>query len=310
MTNKITIMANEMLSLGKKERSIREYSTIASRFINTLGDKDEYSRKDIINYLNIRRKNGVNGNSLRQEFYAIKKLLKSNQISWDNDLKPPKISGLLSRTKVFNPKLIEKMIKTVIELNDIRYMSYIALATTYGMRRTELSRVRNDDFDFKNKIFNKFIAKYHDEKRPSLIPDEIINILKEMDFDSFALNESKLSYIIRIIESKGHIPHLFFRSWHSIRRTVITILRINGVSPSFIVDFIGWGGGVEEANLLGFDSIKSSQAKMLDLYTEVSGMFKTKEVDSVIFKNHPFLPIWQGKSMNINMNLSSENDDQ
>lgn len=150
--------------------------------------------------------------------------------------------------------------------------AFLALSSTYGMRREELARVRPQDLNWEEETVWVDTIK-RGEKREHLIPEEIVPYLAAHDF-SRKYEVYQLSHMWRVIEYKAGVDHEDGAGWHSPRRLLDTTL-LDLLPVPTVKHFFRWKMGTSsEMPLLYFSK-------------------KAAEVDREVFAVHPFLPFWR-----------------
>jgi len=152
-------------------------------------------------------------------------------------------------------------------LLDERERAYLALSTTYGLRRFELARLSRENFNHRLVVATAKRGRV----RVHSIPEEIRDIV--LGYPFHPVDPSLLSRIFqRILRDAGLEPKPGY-GWHSIRACLVSELSLRGLSDSIITRFMGW--------------------KVMALRPDVSQMIQVYvRVDEKVFQNHPFLHLW------------------
>ncbi len=256
---------------GSSHDTAQHWKTWTERFEQVCGIKEKYDRSDVVKFLAWERKQGFSQNSINTHLRPIKLLAQIQEWHF------PKLSmrkvrdGDITRT-IFTKDQVISLIQMGRQLLKPNEISYLALATTYGLRREEMSKPEPPD------IADSAITIHVVKGGPTtthLIPPEIAPYL-----DSYS------PY------GKDHMSHMFLRmlyktgirvgagyGWHSIRRALTTELVIEEASVLNIMRFMRWS----EASI-GF----GRELAMLRVYAKKD----QERIDQEIFKIHPFLPYW------------------
>jgi hypothetical protein len=149
-----------------------------------------------------------------------------------------------------------------------RELAYLALSSTYGLRREELSDLGRIDGKVTVNTVKGGPVTTH------LVPDEIRPCLAAYERSGVRYMSSVFQ---RIVEKVGISVGGENYGWHAIRRSLATELLYRDVSLINVVRFMRWSDG----------SVKG-EFGMLAIY----GKRNQEEVDRSVFKVHPFLPIW------------------
>ena len=150
-----------------------------------------------------------------------------------------------------------------------RELAYLALSTTYGLRREELSSLgRIDGKVTVNTVKGGPVTSH-------VVPSEIKPYLAGYERTGVRYMSRIFQRIIRKVGID--LPSENY-GWHAIRRGLATELLYRDVSLINIVRFMRWSDGNVKG---GFG--------MLAIY----GKRNQEEVDKSVFKVHPFLSIWR-----------------
>jgi len=267
------------------------YRSVASQFLAWLGDRIPPSEMDLRQYFAHRRAEGISDNSLRTYYIVLKKLYKANHWEWplereDRPEEPAEIN-----TPAFTRQEVEQLIANR-ELYSDGERFYLAVATIYAPRRIELARI------------NKRAIKDHTifvdtakggEKRTHLIPDEIMPCIEA--YHPKQHSDRALTYMFDRICVKGLGEHKKGYSWHSLRRTLDTLL------PTALAK------ADKPLTLVGYFMRWNRKTSGLRFFrTPMAGVYSRPEImsedpffaDREVFQVHPFLPLWAEKpSINI-----------
>ncbi|GAI25865.1 unnamed protein product [marine sediment metagenome] len=181
----------------------------------------------------------------------------------------------MENTQIIKPALpkedIIKLILSTTSGGTAEEKVYLALSTTYGLRRAEMANLSQQDLDFEeNTIFIR--TKKGGTPRKHLIPSQILNLLCQHDFSRVP----STSYISRLFHQIGERAGLTFEkgtSWHSVRH------RLN-------IELVE--AGLSEIMILNFTRHKYRQSMVSYYYTP-----ELKKLDEDVFRVHPFLKYYK-----------------
>lgn len=150
--------------------------------------------------------------------------------------------------------------------------AYLAVATTYGPRREELSRLNPESVDWKKgTIFidtcKGGVAREHQ------IPPQIAAHLKKYDFSTY-YSPFNMSRLYISIEARAGVEHREGAGFHSLRRLLDTAL-VDKLGTAKAATFLRW-------------KTKASSEMALRYYTA-----EADRVDAQVFAKHPLLPLWE-----------------
>ena len=276
--------------------TLTTYLSIASQFLNWLGDKIPPDDMDLRRYFLKRREEGKKENTLRTIFAVLERLYRANHWDWplESEDRPEAPSEIA--TPAFTREEVEQLIKN----RELYYKGdcfYLAIATIYAPRRIELARIKKRDI--RDNTLHIDTAK-HGEKRTHLIPDEIMPYIEA--YRPRENNVSSLSAMFDRICRKGLGEKKHGYGWHSFRRTLDTLLPTalaKADKPLTLVGyFMRWNRKSTGSRFLG---------------TPMGGVYARPEilssdpffVDREVFEVHPILPLWlMGTGEPSNQNLA------
>lgn len=278
-------MARYLESLPESERSQ------AGRYVKMyLEEAETTSREELDRFFNTIRK-GYKSGSYRYIWGIIRRFYRVNDLPW-----PYRVSDtpVVDESDVFAPALDLDVVREMIEAAKKpgfppREAFYLALSTTYGMRRVEMSVLAAFNINLYDRLLFIHTAK-RGRRRYHLIPEEIYPYIERYKRFVHPVSVRTITRIWHNIEESIAFPHVHEVGWHSIRRTLNKYLMEEAKLPETVVaHFLRW---------------KRSNTNMPHRYASVQVIGRDKkitlvqerdrEVDETVFKVHPFLPIWQG----------------
>jgi len=174
----------------------------------------------------------------------------------------------ITRT-IFEKRQVISLIQNRRLLNS-KEVAYLALSTTYGLRREEMCNPNAPDI-------NDGTITIHTVKggptTTHLIPPELSPFLQ--DFRTYSTDY--MSHIFLGMLRKTGVKVGAGYGWHSIRRALATELLLSEVSALNILRYMRWS----DASLKG-------EFGMLTIYAKKD----QARIDQQIFRIHPFLPYW------------------
>lgn len=270
----------------KAPGTITSYLVTGTNFLQGLKDTKSPTESDFRQYFIRRRREGISENTLRKEFFHVKKLAQANSWPWPFEKDDTPYPEEEPKSYPLQPALIEQMIKARGKLSTSERF-YLAVATTFIVRREDLARIQKRDFD--GTVFTIHHSK-HGRKVKHLIPEALRPIFA--DYRPKKHDTSALSLMFRRICKKTGVEHQRGWGWHGIRHTLTTAIAAalpkNNLEPALIADYSGWSrksmgsffGGVAMVGVYRHPEILDSDPHGLD---------------RVIYSVHPFLPLWQKK---------------
>jgi len=262
--------------LKKAPTTRTRYKSVISRFLGRYGLKERYSPEEVSDFF--QNLGGKDDHYLAFCHAALTWLSKAAGV----DIPLP------DRTKVDDAQALRRRRELTLNPNEIRRLvgyakradsstcSVFALSTTYGMRRTEISRVEPGDIDIGSGLIVIRTAK-SGKARELPIPDEIKPHLKRTS--GFG-TESELSTLFVDSCRKAGVGYKKGMGFHAVRRSLLSGLRRARIEPEYagfwqlaLQSFFGWSG-----------------SGMVDLY---SAGISDWESSQLILRHHPFLEFWK-----------------
>lgn len=266
-----SLVHDDLVARGKSVKTARLWRGWVDRFAGVCGEKDGYERSDVIRYLADLRERGFKQNTINVQLAPLKLLaqvqgwgfpkLAMRRVNVDEIWRP-----------VFSKDEVSLMISRGKEVLMPRELAYLALSTTYGLRREEMCRLEGGELVGSIKVRT---AK-GGPVTTHIIPDELVPYLGGFRSAGVCYMSQVFQRIVRKVGVKANGGYY---GWHSIRRALATELVLADASLLNIMRFMRWSEG----------SVMS-ELGMLALYARVSQC----KVDEAIFDVHPFLPIWKG----------------
>ncbi len=269
-------LREELMGLGDiSPRTVENYIWVLRKFARYVDKTPTVA--DARRFLGSLREQGVSKAYVHVAYYALRSLFKilgkEEEFTRNISHKVPRSSRIGKPTLTVDQ--IERMVswaKSKKGKRGPKIRFYLALSTTFGLRRTEMSKVQKGDIS--EGTITIWTAK-GGEPRVHLIPDEIAPYVYGYTPPK-AISESGLTRMFWEIAKGAKLKLEPKFGWHSIRRGLSTELARVGVNPLIVNRFIRWKTGF---------SVFSTQ----DMYIQLSD----SEVDRIVFENHPFLHLWR-----------------
>ena len=266
--------------------TLSSYIQTAKTFLEWLGDNKPPTDKDFRRYFLHRREKGIGERTLTKEFVQLNKLALANDWPWPftSDDRP------VAEEEPFAPAFTPEEVQTLIKARD-EYskgeLFYLAVSTTWGLRREEMVRIRKRDY---TETSIKIKTAKHGRRVEHIIPDEINSILQ--DYHPKLNNINSLSYMFYRVLDKAGLERQKGYGWHSVRRTLRTLLEWNlaenRLPLSLVADFMGWSK-TQKGIIYG-------GAPMLGVYAHPEIMSSDPlAIDKLVLSIHPFVPLWADK---------------
>ncbi|KXB05600.1 hypothetical protein AKJ50_00510 [candidate division MSBL1 archaeon SCGC-AAA382A13] len=272
----------------RKAEDLETYITSKSmwspvtKFVEEKGLQNDYRETDFIKFLRkVKEKNSMNYAVF--SYYSLKNLAEALgiDVKWKlvrRKAKLKKPSDREQQKPTLSTEQVEKMVSTVKENGYDYEKFFLALSTSYGCRRIELSRVREKDV-FDDRILIR--TGKGGEIREQYLPEQIRPIVQSFEFNgNFTVDV--LSDVFHDIRKKVKVKKQDRMGWHSLRRGLVTEFRKK----------VSQGDGYSDADLFKFVRWKpnSRVTEMLSIYDNSDPI----EADREMFEIHPFVEMWGG----------------
>lgn len=256
-----------------------------------LDHADGLNKESVVKYAERLRRRKRKAGTINFAFRVVRRLFVVNGLEWPflRGEAPP-IGQRDEDKPALDPELIKIMIGAAKngKLHSDE-AAFLALSTTYGLRREEMVNLKAGDIDLGNNTL--FIATLkHGRERYHLIPPEIYPYLAAHDFNQVYSLTGMAQVFWRIVNNSGLEQLKVHRlGWHSIRRTVLSVLHTAGLDPFSVHQYLRWKGGAEGD--LAMD-VRYHATSFIGLQgTRVVAL--EAEGDKEIFAKHPLLLMWR-----------------
>ena len=264
------LVYNDLMARGRTEATAKEWGAVAGEFAEVCGEKESYGRADLTTFLTHMRARDLKPSTIDKNLKSIRLL--SQIQGWEFPkltLKHP------SPYDVTRPTLSKENVGDMIMWGKTLFtpheLCYLAISTTYGLRRAEMARLEYEDL--RDGALTIHTAK-GGRLTTHLIPPEITPYL--LHFRNY--KRESLSNMFQRLASRAGMPTTAGYGWHSIRRSLVTELMLVDASPLDVLRFMRWS-----------DSSARGELRMLTVYAQMD----QERIDQAIFDVHPFLPYWR-----------------
>jgi integrase len=266
------LVYKDLMARGRKEATARQWRDFADKFASCCGVKKVYGREDVIEFLAQLRREGYKQSSIDVMIRPVRLLAQIQR--WPGGF--PRLA--MSKVRVgdverpfLNHDEVCEMIRRAKMFCNRRELAYLALSTTYGLRRAELASLEICDGEVTVDTVKGGVVTTH------IIPDEIkpyIGGYRCADIRYVSL------MFRRICEKVGYDFEGRNYGWHAIRRALATELVEVEMRMSVlnIIRFMRWS-----------DDAVRGEFGMLVVYAQRD----QAKIDRSIFKVHPFLGSWR-----------------
>lgn len=267
--NPVDQLRQDLLGMGLAATTIAGYSAIAQKFLK--GVSGQPDRHTVLKHLGDLRTINAPANTRNVHYYALRALFNSQ--GWAFDVPPPRGGNeeeinrpILSRDQVLS------MIRWTRAEGSPEQQAYLALSTTFGLRRCELSQLTDTNFD-DGKLM--VWTQHRGTPRKHTMPDAVDRVVSSLQVWE-PLSASYASMLIKTIFIQSGQGFQKGFGWHSIRRALFTELLSANVNLLVAMRFMRW-------------KIERTPIRMADVYAN----FADGQEDQIVFESHPFLQGWE-----------------
>lgn len=254
--------------LGRRSPRTRAYYLpIAKRFLTESGD---FSRPGMIKWLD---NSGYCDNSIRTVYYVLKRLCKAldNKFPLDTEFLPP----LPDEEDIYTPTMsIDNTERVIAYWRNYPgdYLTSLAfMSTIFGLRSVEMTSV-----EIRKNSIVVIVAKRKPRRggkritREHPIPEGMMKYLSGYE----PMSEMTVKYAFWKVCRRAGVKRRYRENWHSIRRRIDTTCIDLGINRTMLKRFLRW---------------TRDRRDMADVYYHKD----FSEVNTEMFKVHPFLPLWR-----------------
>ena len=246
------------------------------------------NRAAVITYMKyLREEKGYSDNSINLKWRTLRRFFIVNGLEWPftrNEV--PRVRESEVYAPAIHPEIIKKFIGLAHagELTQ-QEAALLALSTTYGHRRAELASTEKEDVDVDHGMLHVKTLK-HGRERWHLLRDELVPWVEGYDFPK--LTEDKVTRVYLSIESKAGLQHIEATGWHSIRRTLVTLIG-HYCSELEVHKFFRWGSTSMEQR---YTAVTFVGLEEIDRELNIPESM----LDEKVMAQHPFLSLWGGSA--------------
>ena len=258
---------------------------------NFLDYADAMDKESINKYLDNLKKEGKSAGTINFAFRVIRTLFNVNRLEWPfRRGEGPQIGQRDEYKPALDPELIRIMVEAAKDGRlDIAPSAFLALSTTYGLRREEMCDLELGDVDLKaGTIFVSTVK--HGRQRYHLVPEEIKPYLERHDFSKrYKLDQMSQLFWVVVNGSGLQVLKPKRLGWHTMRRGLIFLLHRSGLDPFTVHHFMRFKGAANRE--LAMDMRYHASHFVCLEGTRV--VTEEAESDKEVFEKHPLLEFWR-----------------
>ena len=283
--NNTELLENYTKRLGSTGKTRSLYVRYAGAFLEYAGGN--LDRETVDKYLARLKRQKYSDGSINLIFRIIRTLFSRNDIEWPfNRGESPQIREDRIQAPALDPGIIGEMIQAVKEEGEPDEQAFLAISTMYATRRIEMVGLVMNDVNIKDRTIHITTAK-HGRERTHMIPEEIVPYLGAYDFD-IVRSDSEIFTLWYRIEYRIRLDHTNQVGWHSVRRTLNTLL-LDQLPEATVMSFMRWKQRTSSHMPYRYSAQRFVGRE--GSTTKVVG--EARDVDSKVFAVHPFLKYWR-----------------
>lgn len=240
------------------------YKSIFRIYVGKVGREKALTPEGMREFLDKEEAEGKSSNTLRLHYFALKSALESFDVDL-SEIPAPDVDEAEVKRPRFSAEEVGKLIKSARNLGGV-YSKAMVFSSVYGLRRLEIARHRRGDVDYKEQTLLVRTAK-KGKPRKHFVPEELLPSMADIRMPTID-TLSKRTFP-KIADGAG--VDCTRRSWHAIRRALVSDLLKNGCPNDKVITFLRWKTG-----------------SMLDTYHLVD-----PSEDLKVFEFHPYLEVWK-----------------
>lgn len=282
--DKQEILENYSRRLSSSGNTRALYLRWAGDFLNHVDG--ELDREAVQAYIRSLKRKGRSDGTIDFAFRVVRTLFRRNNIEWPFSRgESPQIREDKVLAPALDPEVVVDMIHAVKAEGTGDERGFLAVSTMYGTRAVEMLALGPDDVDLKGKTIHIATAK-HGRERTHIVPDEIVDSLAARDW-SQEYSNFRLFSLWYQVERRIDIKHVNQVGWHSIRRTLDSLL-LDQLPQVTVEGFLRWKQ--RTSSNMAFRYSAQRFVGRDGVTTKVIG--EARDVDSKVFAVHPFLKEW------------------
>ena len=283
--NNTELLENYSRRLGSTGKNRVLYLRYAGDFLKYADGN--LNREAIDKYLARLKRQKYSDGSINLIFRVVRTLFGRNGIEWPFGRgESPQIREDRVQAPALDPDVIGEMIKKVKEEGEPDEKAFLAISTIYATRRIEMTELSTKDVNIRDRTIHIATAK-HGRERTHMIPGEIIPYLEGYNFNE-GTSEFDLFTLWYRIEYRIGLEHIDRVGWHSVRRTLNTLL-LDDLPEMTVMSFMRWKQRTSSHMPYRYSAQRFVGRE--GMTTKVVG--EARDVDSKVFAVHPFLGYWR-----------------
>lgn len=271
----------------RRKGGLSPYDTYARRFLQSSATRrlDRQAVEDFMQQLVDQK---YKSQSRRFIWGVLKSMFAQADIPWPFRRREAPQFEHDDNAPALDPRAIIQMIRTARAGKLLpEEAACLALVTVYGLRSIEIARVGAEHFNWSERLLTIKTAKM-EAPRLHTIPDEVVDVLRAWGFKQ-RLADERVAAIWYELEQKSGIERVERVGWHSVRRTLDTLLR-EKLNATIVQVFLGW-------SMRGSGDMSSRYHRVTFVgwggKQEAYQPQWRRELDQTVFAQHPFIKTWK-----------------
>lgn len=256
----------------REASTIASYAAFSERFARFARKQQDFTEDDALRYIDHLIDKGYSDTSIRWSYHALKRVYRATGCPFTITLEdlPIGLRGPAHRP-VLSKEEVARLIAFTRAHGTREEKFYLAMSTTYGLRRIELARLTRQSF---SEGTVRIDTAKHGEPRVHLVPKEIKPVIGEaLRANASGYSPSGLTVMFRELAKRAGLKRNGSLGWHSIRRSLDTCLLDAGLPYYTVKSFLRW---------------RASPSDMPGYYHQPDPI----SVDREVFRLHPYIRLW------------------
>lgn len=268
---------------------------VARKFVAWLGARG-LTRRTVEEWISAEEEQGYAPNTIRQELGVIRRLFLTNTVVWPLKRGEGVIVGERDvDAKRFSIPDVSRLITASFDpvLSDV-HRAYLAMSTTYGLRRVEVATLGAGSFEFSDRPGASRVyveTAKHGRQKYHLIPDVLLPVLQAHSWQvrSTSYVTKRFLDILAVAGLKGD-PRVADAGWHAIRRSLDRALMGSPLLQEWeVIAFLRWK---RSSTLMSRTYAMTREIDLGNAGAPAGADVEDAAIDNKAFSVNPWLPVW------------------
>jgi len=270
----------------------RQYAEVIRRYLRHVTDHCDY--ESVERRIAELRDQGYAAGTILWQFRQIRSFFSINGLPWPYRRgEGPRLRASDVVTLSSGDDLVARLIAAAASTR-VRpvHALYVALSTTYGLRRVELAQLTADDIDLDAACPTVYVStRKRGQERRHVIPPEILPVVETSLPHLRPVSDRAVTDAYWRVEAAAGLPHTPDLGWHGIRHALDARLLRAGLDPATVRAYLRWNAGPDMSirYAVGLREVGVAQAGR----DPDSAGPTDPDGDARVYAVHPYLPLWR-----------------